>query len=120
MNVHVVFASRHGATGEIAEAIAATLRDAGIAAQAYDLSDAPDPVGCDAVVLGSGVYMGRWLPPARRYARAHASSPANQASVAVQLRTRRRQRAGQRRCHMPRWQWPQVGSCRRSTRSTRT
>ncbi len=74
MNVHVVFASRHGATGEIAEAIAAALRDAGIAAQSHDVSNAPEPVGCDAVVLGSGVYMGRWLPPARRYARAHGSS----------------------------------------------
>ena len=74
MNVHVVFASRHGATKEIAEAIAAALRDAGIAAEAHDASGAPDPVECDAIVLGSGVYMGRWLPPARRYARAHGSS----------------------------------------------
>lgn len=68
MRVLVTAASRHGATTEIAEAIGRTLRETGLDAEVV----APDEIGdlgrYQAVVLGSAVYAGRWLEPARRFA----------------------------------------------------
>ncbi|HEX6222753.1 MAG TPA: flavodoxin domain-containing protein [Acidimicrobiia bacterium] len=60
--------SRHGATLEIAEQIAAVLREWG---NEVDVAD-PDQVtsldGYDVVVLGSAVYAGHWVENARRLA----------------------------------------------------
>lgn len=70
-HVLVASASRHGATDEIAAAIGEALRRAGLRATV----SSPDRVatldGCDAVVLGSAVYVGRWLEPARRFIELH-------------------------------------------------
>jgi menaquinone-dependent protoporphyrinogen oxidase len=74
--VLVVAASRHGSTEEIARAIAARLGGPapGLAAMAVPVEQDPDPRPFAAVVLGSAVYMGRWLEPARSYAAAHAAA----------------------------------------------
>ena len=69
MKVLVVVASHHRGTREIGARVAATLRAAGIAADVVDAKLDPDPAGYDGVVLGSGVYFGRWLPSARHYVR---------------------------------------------------
>ncbi|HEY8167222.1 MAG TPA: flavodoxin domain-containing protein [Candidatus Limnocylindrales bacterium] len=65
MRVLVTVASKHGATEEIGRRIAMGLEAAGLAV----VSVAPEAVisidGYDAVVLGSGVYAGRWLGPAK-------------------------------------------------------
>lgn len=63
--VLVAVASRHGSTREIAEAIAGTLRDEGLDADLADAAEVTALSGYDAVVLGSAVYVGRWLDPAR-------------------------------------------------------
>jgi menaquinone-dependent protoporphyrinogen oxidase len=67
MNVLVTVASKHGATTQIAEAIARALAKADIGAEVV----APDAVrslkGFDAVILGSAVYAGRWLDEAKRF-----------------------------------------------------
>jgi menaquinone-dependent protoporphyrinogen oxidase len=70
--VLVTAASRHGATREIAEAIAGRLAEgsAGLTAVALPVEQHPDPARFTAVVLGSAVYTGRWLEPARGYAAA--------------------------------------------------
>ena len=74
MHVLVTYASRHHATAAMAQAIAEILREPaeGLSAPTVDLL-AVDDVDIrddfDAVVLGSSVYMGRWLKPARRFAR---------------------------------------------------
>jgi menaquinone-dependent protoporphyrinogen oxidase len=64
MNVLVTAASRNGATAEIAQAIATALRSNGLSATV----EAPESVravrGYDAVVLGSAVIAGHWLPAA--------------------------------------------------------
>ncbi|MCF6743821.1 hypothetical protein E9529_05945 [Blastococcus sp. KM273128] len=71
--VLVVVASRHGATRGIAAELARALpgtaagRSSGLVATLAPVELQPDPVGFDAVVLGSAVYSGRWLEPARRY-----------------------------------------------------
>lgn len=75
MSVLVAVASRHGATQEIAEAIGKALHGNGFAVDVVKLTDPaesgsrPDPEDYEAVVLGSGVYLGRWLGPAREYLR---------------------------------------------------
>jgi menaquinone-dependent protoporphyrinogen oxidase len=68
----VATASRHGATREIAAAIAAELREAGIEVDERDVEGLDSLEGYDAVVLGSAVYVGRWLRPARRIVEEHA------------------------------------------------
>ncbi len=74
MRILVAVATRHGATREIAENLATSvgsaLIDAGVWSE-VDVRDAGlvrDVDGFDAVVLGSAVYMGHWLEPARKLA----------------------------------------------------
>ncbi|MFQ1002408.1 flavodoxin domain-containing protein [Modestobacter sp. SSW1-42] len=78
--VLVTVASRHGATEEMARALADCLvesaagRQHGLSAVAVPVERRPDPARFDAVVLGSGVYAGRWLEPARHYAAEHVAA----------------------------------------------
>lgn len=71
-SVLVAFSSRHGATGEIARAIAAELVEHRVDAEVAEAESVRD-LGCyDAVVLGSAIYMGHWMKPAAEFARARA------------------------------------------------
>jgi menaquinone-dependent protoporphyrinogen oxidase len=65
MKVLVSAASRHGATAEIARAIGVELDAAGIEADVRRPEDVRSVASYDAAVLGSGVYAGRWLGPAK-------------------------------------------------------
>jgi menaquinone-dependent protoporphyrinogen oxidase len=67
MNVLVTVASRHHSTLEIAEAISSTLIQAGIRTELRPPEEVDSLAGYDAVILGSGVYAGRWLPTARDF-----------------------------------------------------
>src|SRR3954462_11565570 len=78
MRILVTAASRHGSTREIAAAIAEALVQRGHEAEACPIEGAV-PEGCDAVVLGSAVYTGRWLKPARAFAERHAAQLAARA-----------------------------------------
>ena len=71
MNVLVAYASKHGSTAEIAEAIAETLRTAGLDADCVDAGAVNSIDPYDAVVLGSAVYMRRWRGEARNFLRRH-------------------------------------------------
>jgi menaquinone-dependent protoporphyrinogen oxidase len=64
MKVLVTAATRYGATGEIAQAIGEVLREHGHDTTVSPPEDATVD-GYDAVVLGSAVYAGHWLKPAR-------------------------------------------------------
>lgn len=72
--VLVVYASKHGATREIAEAIAGELRQDGCAADCQEAHDAAQPDGYDAVVLGSATYMKHWRREARRFLQHHRAA----------------------------------------------
>jgi menaquinone-dependent protoporphyrinogen oxidase len=72
MRVLIATASRHGATEEIAATIAATLRERDFDVTNARVEDTSDIEGFDAIILGSAVYMGRWLEPARTFVDAHA------------------------------------------------
>jgi menaquinone-dependent protoporphyrinogen oxidase len=68
MTVLVAYSSRHGATAEIARAIGTVLEENGVPAE---VSDAERVDGVDryaGVVLGSAIYMGRWMKPAAELA----------------------------------------------------
>ena len=67
MRVLVTVASRHGSTTQIAAAIGAALIDAGVPADVLPVDEVTAVAPYDAVILGSGVYMGRWLEPAQRF-----------------------------------------------------
>lgn len=67
MNFLVAVASRHGSTLEIAEALAGELRIAGHDVDVRDVAEAPAPELYDAVIVGSAIYMGGWLPAARQF-----------------------------------------------------
>jgi len=71
--VLVTAASRHAATREIAEAIAAGLVRRGVEAEAVEIEDAHELSDYSAVVLGSAIYLGRWLRPAMGFAAHHAA-----------------------------------------------
>ena len=71
MRVLVVVASRHGATRGIAEVLRDELAQRGCDAVLAAAADAPPPEAFDVVVLGSAVYVGRWMEEAKRYAERH-------------------------------------------------
>jgi menaquinone-dependent protoporphyrinogen oxidase len=65
MKVLVTAASKHGATAEIARRIGEVLSSAGIETDVRPPDQVASVAPYDAVILGSGVYAGRWLEPAR-------------------------------------------------------
>lgn len=71
MTVLVVYASKHGATRQIADRIAATLATAGQPAAARPTENTGDPACYDAFVIGASAYYGHWLKPATEFIRAH-------------------------------------------------
>jgi menaquinone-dependent protoporphyrinogen oxidase len=73
MRVLVTYATRHASTAEIAKAIGHVL-SAIAPADAVDVlpvEDVDDVEDYDAVLLGSAIYDGRWLKPARQFAHAN-------------------------------------------------
>ena len=69
--VLVAYASKHGATEEIAERIGVTLRAAGLAVDVDRAGEIDAVARYDAVVLGSAVYVGRWRGEASRFLKQH-------------------------------------------------
>lgn len=67
MKVLVVVSSKYGSTWAVGEAIAAELTAAGIDAAAVAPADVETLAGADAVVLGSPIYMNKWMEPARAF-----------------------------------------------------
>jgi menaquinone-dependent protoporphyrinogen oxidase len=73
MNVLVAYASKHGSTREIAEEIAGELAAQNLDVDVREIGEAPDLGRYDAAVLGSAIYMGRFLSEMRRFTEAHRS-----------------------------------------------
>jgi menaquinone-dependent protoporphyrinogen oxidase len=66
-HVLVAYATKYGATAEIAERIGQVLRDAGLRVDVLAADRVSDPAPHQAVVLGSAVYIGRWRKEAARF-----------------------------------------------------
>jgi len=65
--VLVCYVTRYGSTGEIASIIAEELAKANLEVTLSPLSLVRDPGNTDAVVIGSPLYMGKWLAEAREF-----------------------------------------------------
>lgn len=63
----VAYATKHGATREIAERIGDVLHGAGIEVDVKPMDLVGDLSGYDAVVGGTAVYMGQWRKDAKRF-----------------------------------------------------
>ena len=74
MNVLVSAASKYGATSEIAQAIANVLAGKGLKVTVVPPAQAGEIEQFDAVVLGSAVYLGRWMKPGRELAQRQAAA----------------------------------------------
>jgi menaquinone-dependent protoporphyrinogen oxidase len=79
MRVLVTYATRHASTAEIAEAIGHVLSTMAVAdtVDVLPVEDVDDVEDYDAVLLGSAIYDGRWLKPARHFVRANSEQLAN-------------------------------------------
>jgi menaquinone-dependent protoporphyrinogen oxidase len=66
----LVYASRHGSTREVADAVAEEFRAAFVEVDVYEADSAPPPAGYDAVVIGGPMIMG-WHKDARKYLKRH-------------------------------------------------
>jgi menaquinone-dependent protoporphyrinogen oxidase len=67
MKVLITVASRYGSTQQIGDAIGRVLSGHGLDVTVARAEGLDDVRRYDAVVLGSAVYMGSWLPTARRF-----------------------------------------------------
>ncbi|MDJ0441473.1 flavodoxin domain-containing protein [Rhodococcus qingshengii] len=67
MKMLVTAASRHGSTDEIAGALADALRRGGADVDLLKPEDVHEITDYDTVVIGSAIYIGRWLPPAKEF-----------------------------------------------------
>jgi len=70
----VTYASKYGATAEIAEKIGAVLRDAGLLVDVLPVKQARDLTPYDVVILGSAVYIGQWRRAAVKFLKANENA----------------------------------------------
>jgi menaquinone-dependent protoporphyrinogen oxidase len=60
MRIVVAYATKHGSTGEVAQAIADRLRTHGFDVDCEPAANLEDLEAYDAAVVGGALYMGRW------------------------------------------------------------
>ena len=67
MHILVTAASKHGATDEVADAIARRIEASGITVDRLAPADVTSVADYDAVVVGSAVYILQWMPEAHDF-----------------------------------------------------
>lgn len=70
-NVLVTYASKYGATKEIAQKIGDVLRQAGFQVDVFPVDGTLDITPYEAIVLGSAIYIGKWQNEAVEFIRAN-------------------------------------------------
>ena len=70
----VAYASMFGSTGQIAQVLGAALRDAHTVVDVRAVNDVNDVHAYHAVVIGSAIYNGHWLPDAVHFVRIHEAA----------------------------------------------
>lgn len=70
-SVLIAFATRSGSTAEVAEAIAAAMREAGTPAEILAVSQVNSLAGREALILGAPLYVGRFPKEFRQFLRPH-------------------------------------------------
>jgi len=73
-DVLVVYGTKHGSTREVAETIAASLRERGVQVAVEPARDVRAALtGWDLIVVGGALYSGRWHHDAHRFLHRHRS-----------------------------------------------
>jgi menaquinone-dependent protoporphyrinogen oxidase len=70
----VTYATRAGSTVEVAATVAEELRAEGATVDVLPIKIVRDVNGYDAVVVGSAIRMGQWLPEAVQFVKTHRST----------------------------------------------
>ncbi len=70
-SILVTYATRYGSTQQVAEAVAATLRERGLTAELLPMRQVRTLEGYGAVVLGAPLYIGSWHKDAQRFLSQH-------------------------------------------------
>jgi len=78
----VTYASRAGATGEVADTIGQELSEAGFSVDVRQTKEVTDLSEYHAVVLGSAIYMGGWMSDATKFVEKHRET-LSQMSLAI-------------------------------------
>jgi len=73
-SILVAYATRYGSTQEVAETVAAELRNLGLTAEIQPMSQVRTLDGYSAVVLGAPIYIGRLHKDARRFLAQHSEA----------------------------------------------
>lgn len=81
-SILVTYATRYGSTQEVAEAVAATLRESGLEVDVQPMRNVRTLEGYGQVVLGAPVYIGAWHKDAHRFLSRHQPALAKR-SVAI-------------------------------------
>ena len=74
MKILIVYGSKMEGTAGIASMLGNALLSFGVHADVVRAEDAVPPRGYDAVIVGSGLYAGRWRHPARQFVTRNANS----------------------------------------------
>lgn len=74
MEVLIAYASKHSGVSELSAALAEGLRAEGCEVDLSPVDQVPRLDGYDAVIVGSGIYFGKWLPGARDFVREHSKA----------------------------------------------
>lgn len=70
-SIFITYATRYGSTQEVAEAIAAELRDCGLKVDLQPIRKVQSLEGYGMVVLGAPLYISHWLKEAHRFLSQH-------------------------------------------------
>jgi menaquinone-dependent protoporphyrinogen oxidase len=73
-SILVAYATRYGSTQEVAEAIAATLRERGLEVDLQPARDVHTLERYHAIVLGAPIYLSHWQKDARRFLARHRAT----------------------------------------------
>lgn len=74
MKILVAYASKHGSTKEIAEAVAQEISAQDMHVDIQEVAAIENLTDYNAVVLGSAIYAGSWLPAAQHFAEQHRNT----------------------------------------------
>jgi menaquinone-dependent protoporphyrinogen oxidase len=70
----VTYASENGSTAGVAQAIGKTLVEGGASVEVRAMRDVKDLASYQAVVAGSAIHGGQWLPEAMQFVRTHRAA----------------------------------------------
>lgn len=70
-SILVTYATRYGSTQEVAEAIAATLRESGLEVDIQPMRKVQTLAGFRAIVMGAPLYIGRWHKDTEKFLLLH-------------------------------------------------